>query len=91
MVSPSITLALRWVNIAHSYGCLAKPNIYTITTFVSLYDNNGETWAKNPEQSRNIVSELNLKICGDRLRNYRWFDKYVGFSKSVGNIGLKYT
>ena len=36
--------------------CLAIPNIYTITTFVSLYDNNGETWAKNNEQSNNIVS-----------------------------------
>ena len=30
----------------HSYRCLAVPNIYTITTFISLYDNNGETWAK---------------------------------------------
>ena len=32
----------------HSYRCLAVPNIYTITTFISLYDNNGETWAKKP-------------------------------------------
>ena len=31
----------------HSYRCLAIPTIYTITTFISLY-NNGVTWAKKP-------------------------------------------
>ena len=32
----------------HSYHCLAIPNIYTIMTFVSLNNNNAETWVKSP-------------------------------------------
>ena len=35
----------------HSYGCLAIPNINTITTFVSLYNNKGITWAKKPQRN----------------------------------------
>ena len=35
----------------HYYRCLAIPNIYTITTFVSLYNNNGVTWAKKPQRN----------------------------------------
>ena len=35
----------------HSYRCLAIPNIYTITTFVSLYNNNGVTWAKKAQRN----------------------------------------
>ena len=40
----------------HSYRCLAVPNIYTITTFVSLYDDNGKTWAKKPQSNWIILS-----------------------------------
>ena len=44
----------------HSYRCLAIPNIYTITTFISLYDNNGETWPKKQSNNthRTVVTQL---------------------------------
>ena len=35
----------------YSYRCLAIPNIYKITTFVSLYNNNGVSWAKMPQRN----------------------------------------
>ena len=44
----------------YSYCCLAIPNIYTITRFISLYDNIGETWEKRPQSNQIIMSRISL-------------------------------
>ena len=42
----------------YSNPSLAIPNIYTITTFISLYNKNGETLVKKPQSNR-IMSSRN--------------------------------
>ena len=55
----------------HSYPCLAVPNIYTITTFISLNINNGKTRAKKQSNNivRTVVTQLKYRVEG--LKNHR--------------------
>ena len=94
-VAPNLVLLNCKSVQEHSWRCLAIPNIYRITTFVSLYSNNGVTWAKKSQSNwiisyRNVPYFINTALVVRRIKD-GLIDTLVFRNKHVWNSDLRYT